>query len=548
MSQVIEPPKRNNPMSGFFWNVRGLNKSLKHSIIRNWVNQSSMQFGCLLETRVKEGRSSQLLSSIFNGWSSLTNYESHRLGRIWVVWRENARLTPVFKSSQMITCSVLLEGKEEEFFCSFIYASNFVEERRILWEDIRSHHESPLFRNKPWILCGDFNEILEGGEHSNYDSSPFTPPGMRDFQEIVRLCSFIDLGYHGPRFTWCNKREEGLVCKKLDRFLVNDSWCSAYPHSYSVFETGGCSDHARGRLLLEAAAIGGRKPFKFVNVLTKLPQFMPVVENHWDNSDPLYVSTSALYRFSKKLKTLKPRLRELGKEKMGDLPRRTREAHALLCEKQSNTLASPSQQTIAEELSAFTDWQTLSELEEGFLKQKSKLHWMNVGDRNNAYFHKAAQVRKMQDSIREMRGPNNEMLQSSEEIKGEAERFFSEFLNRQPQNFQGMSVDDLRNLMSFRCSENEQHMLTKEVTQEEIHKVLFAMPNNKSPGPDGFTSEFFKATWAITGSDFTAAIQSFFVKGFLPKGLNATILALIPKKEEALEMKDYRPISCCNVL
>ena len=152
MYQVIEPPKRNNPMSGFFWNVRGLNKSLKHSIIRNWVNQSSMQFGCLLETRVKEGRSSQLLSSIFNGWSSLTNYESHRLGRIWVVWRENARLTPVFKSSQMITCSVLLEGKEEEFFCSFIYASNFVEERRILWEDIRSHHESPLFRNKPWIL------------------------------------------------------------------------------------------------------------------------------------------------------------------------------------------------------------------------------------------------------------------------------------------------------------------------------------------------------------------------------------------------------------
>ena len=92
------------------------------------------------------------------------------------------------------------------------------------------------------------------------------------------------------------------------------------------------------------------------------------------------------------------------------------------------------------------------------------------------------------------------------------------------------------------------HMLTKEVTQEEIHKVLFAMPNNKSPGPDGFTSEIFKATWAITGSDFTAAIQSFFVEGFLPKGLNATILALIPKKEEALEMKDYRPISCCNVL
>lgn len=44
------------------------------------------------------------------------------------------------------------------------------------------------------------------------------------------------------------------------------------------------------------------------------------------------------------------------------------------------------------------------------------------------------------------------------------------------------------------------------------------------------------------------AIQSFFKTGFLPKGVNSTILALIPKKKEALVMKDYRPISCCNVL
>jgi len=31
-------------------------------------------------------------------------------------------------------------------------------------------------------------------------------------------------------------------------------------------------------------------------------------------------------------------------------------------------------------------------------------------------------------------------------------------------------------------------------------------------------------------------------------GVNSTILALIPKKMEAKEIKDYRPISCCNVL
>ncbi|KAG7594282.1 Reverse transcriptase domain [Arabidopsis thaliana x Arabidopsis arenosa] len=91
-------------------------------------------------------------------------------------------------------------------------------------------------------------------------------------------------------------------------------------------------------------------------------------------------------------------------------------------------------------------------------------------------------------------------------------------------------------------------MLEKEVTNEEVKKVLFSMPANKSPGPDGYTSEFFKSAWPLIENDFTVAIQSFFKKGFLPKGVNTTILALIPKKENAQVMKDYRPISCCNVL
>lgn len=80
-------------------------------------------------------------------------------------------MTPVFKSDQIVTVSVLLEGEEEEFFCSFVYAENTIEKRRELWRDIKSHQDFQMFRNKEWVIMGDFNEVLDGEEHSNHQDS-----------------------------------------------------------------------------------------------------------------------------------------------------------------------------------------------------------------------------------------------------------------------------------------------------------------------------------------------------------------------------------------
>ena len=101
------------------------------------------------------------------------------------------------------------------------------------------------------------------------------------------------------------------------------------------------------------------------------------------------------------------------------------------------------------------------------------------------------------------------------------------------------SREELEALLEFRCDENDKLMLTNGVTAEEVQKVLFSMPSNKSLGPDGYSCEFFKETWQMVGKDFVVAIQSFFKTGYLPKGVNSTILALIPKRKEATVMKDY---------
>lgn len=100
-------------MAGFFWNMRGFNKTIKHVVVRRWVKDQSIHFGCLIETRVKEKKAERIVGEVFHGWNFMSNYEYNRLGRLWVLWRSEVRMTPVYKSSQLITCSILLPGKYE---------------------------------------------------------------------------------------------------------------------------------------------------------------------------------------------------------------------------------------------------------------------------------------------------------------------------------------------------------------------------------------------------------------------------------------------------
>lgn len=364
-------------MACFSWNVRGFNKSLKHSVVSEWLKSREMKFGCILETRVKEIKAEKILGSVFLDWSAITNYEDSKGGRIWFLWRDSVRVTPVYKSDQLITCMVELEN-EEVFYCSSVYASNFVEERRKLWEDLLYHHNSACFKNKAWMIMGDFNEILEGAESSSFITGRRIPNGMREFQSAVLSCQLTDMASQGPLHTWCNKREEGVICRKLDRVLMNEVALHRFSNAYTVFEPGGCSDHLRSSIQLLPRVEKIRRPFKYANVIGSLPEFLPLVQEFWGNTEKLFHSTSAMYRFSKKLKALKPLIRELGKIRLGNLSKRAKEAYEDFCGKQN-----PSDSSIREESKAYGKWLNIASLEEDFLKQRAKLHWLEIGDQNN---------------------------------------------------------------------------------------------------------------------------------------------------------------------
>uniref|UniRef100_A0A453PG11 Reverse transcriptase domain-containing protein n=3 Tax=Aegilops tauschii subsp. strangulata TaxID=200361 RepID=A0A453PG11_AEGTS len=71
-----------------------------------------------------------------------------------------------------------------------------------------------------------------------------------------------------------------------------------------------------------------------------------------------------------------------------------------------------------------------------------------------------------------------------------------------------------------------------------------SLPSGKAPGPDGFTTSFFKSCWDLIGPDVTAALNQLFnLRGKRWNLLNSAQITLIHKSDDAVRVKDFRPIS-----
>ncbi|KAG9447964.1 hypothetical protein H6P81_014092 [Aristolochia fimbriata] len=78
---------------------------------------------------------------------------------------------------------------------------------------------------------------------------------------------------------------------------------------------------------------------------------------------------------------------------------------------------------------------------------------------------------------------------------------------------------------------------------EEIEEGVKGMASDKAPGSDGFTAEFYKQGWEFLKEDILNMFTEFYEQGLTAESMGASFIALIPKKEGACCLKDFRPIS-----
>ncbi|XP_059064720.1 uncharacterized protein LOC131044660 [Cryptomeria japonica] len=257
---------------------------------------------------------------------------------------------------------------------------------------------------------------------------------------------------------------------------------------------------------------------------------------------------TAMFVFTKRLQHVKCRLKRWNKQCFGNLQAQKLVAQSKLdsITRQIRDQGLTSDLSIAESLAlkGLEEWELREEI---FWKQKSRIDWLQEGDRNTAFFHNSVKARRQGNSISSLVSHDGAQLSSSADISREAVNYFSNLFSREDiaaRAEEGAILDCIPQLVSAEMN----GVLLCPILLPELEKVVFNMKKGKAPGPDGFPIEFFQEFWEIIKFDLLEVIQESHRNKQMLKSMNSTFLALIPKMEGANRLEQFRPIALCNVV
>lgn len=260
----------------------------------------------------------------------------------------------------------------------------------------------------PWLVGGDFNEILFASEKIGGATRSLT--AMQNFSDTLDRGGLIDLQGHDSPFTWYNKKKGvDAIFERLDRMVANTAWFEMFPlFSVKVLDFYG-SDHRPLVLDLRKSACKKtfvKRRFYFEGKWLMEDSFIPEFLWRWEDR-------GGFSSLPDRLRDCQEFLKQWAGQRFDGLGKKIkalRKRREIFLSKQGTKRGLKELQELDKELDILLD------KEEFHWKQRGRLNWLQHGDRNSSYFHHHASARKKKNQIEGLFDDNGRWVTKDTEV------------------------------------------------------------------------------------------------------------------------------------
>jgi exonuclease III len=399
--------------------------------------------------------------------------------------------------------------------------------------------------NRKIILGGDFNFVENTKIDKIGGNDDYGTIGEEHMQSLKADFSLIDIyrAKHGTSVaaTWTSA--DGSISSRLDRFYISRSLS---PQTKNVKITPCAdSDHCFVDMTLKIKTVGnnvmGPGFWKCNNKTLSDPDFKEDFEMLWSNlsahenkdlnwweeckekfKELIIIHSSRLRRNLRvKIEKVESNLRRVQKQEF-EAPGTKREELFVL----KNQLT-----TLLDEQIAGT-------------KIRAKAAILDNDDRPNRYFLRREKARGEKAFIKNLE-INGVITDDIGMITSECDNFYSKLYTAEP--IDEIAAETLLQTID-KIPKEAADLCDGKISFSECWEAIRAMDNNKTPGSDGLTKEFYFQFFNIFGLDYVNVINAAYDGGQLTPSQKTGLITLVCKDpENANELGNWRPISLLNV-
>ena len=311
----------------------------------------------------------------------------------------------------------------------------------------------------PWLVVGDFNEILL--LHEKLGGALRSETTMRDFREVVDDCGLMDFGYVGKKYTWRGKHGDDMVLERLDQSLATQAWLAMNPATRVQCLRSNVSDQYP--IIVKPEGIVGRpcKFFRFEHIWLTKNGCGDTVREAWMTHMP-----HSSYRLVlEKIKLCEEKLVEWSKHSFGSVKKQIEEKSKLL--KRAEYAAAQGADYEAVRILR-VEMNELLHKESLMWQQRARVLHLKSGDSNTRFFHNKASQRFRRNRIVGLLNESNSWCTDRSQIEDIVFPFYSSLFTSSRPADAHVVLEVIQPLVT----EDMNISLTKEFTRHEVDVAL----------------------------------------------------------------------------